>query len=219
MQAWMLVRSARSHDTLPSCEGYGWVKRWMGLATACAFQCSPTVQIRSFMIMGPLLNGRVMGVPGCVFYPSKLKNGESRRRHLSLPLGFNKRYSVSPQAGINPAPAPPSPPPETETEGDTTTNNNDMGATISSLEVQSFHPDNSFKINTNLLPAQNIVPANPNHMARALKHTPSALVKGKPLIFAVMETEHPERTLERVALAGDAGGVPQRAHAPKGGGP
>ncbi|KAF8210222.1 hypothetical protein K438DRAFT_145353 [Mycena galopus ATCC 62051] len=134
MQAWMLVDSARSHDTLPSCEGYGWVKRWMDLATACAFQCSPAVQIRSFTIMGPLLNGRVMDVPGCIFYPSKLKNG-----------GY--KY-------LNPAPAPPSPPPETETEGDTATNNNDMGATISSLEVQSFHPDNSFKINTNLLPAQ-----------------------------------------------------------------
>ncbi|KAF8123374.1 hypothetical protein K438DRAFT_2003524 [Mycena galopus ATCC 62051] len=61
------------------------------------------------------------------------------------------------------------------------------------------------------------MPANPNHMARAPKHTPSALVKGKPLIFAVMETEHPARTLERAALTGDAGGVPQRAHAPKGG--
>ncbi|KAJ7868830.1 hypothetical protein B0H13DRAFT_2558192 [Mycena leptocephala] len=56
-----------------------------------------------------------------------------------------------------------------------------MGATISSFEVQSFHPDNSFKINTGLLPAQHIAPANAKP-----KRTPSSLVKGKPLIFAAM---------------------------------
>jgi hypothetical protein len=58
-----------------------------------------------------------------------------------------------------------------------------MGATISSFEVQSFHPDNSFKINTGLLPAQHIAPANAKP-----KRTPSSLVKGKPLIFAAMAT-------------------------------
>jgi hypothetical protein len=66
-----------------------------------------------------------------------------------------------------------------------------MGATISSFEVQSFHPDSSFKINTGLLPAQHIAPANPNHNARAPKRTPSALVKGKPLIFAAMGADAP----------------------------
>ncbi|KAJ7750407.1 hypothetical protein DFH07DRAFT_546230 [Mycena maculata] len=60
-----------------------------------------------------------------------------------------------------------------------------MGATISSLEVQSFHPGDSYKINTNLLPAQHIVAA--NHNARP-KRTPSSPVKGRPLIFAAMTT-------------------------------
>ncbi|KAK7052252.1 hypothetical protein R3P38DRAFT_2685050 [Favolaschia claudopus] len=60
-----------------------------------------------------------------------------------------------------------------------------MGATISSFEVQSFHPDNSFKINTGVLP-HHITPGNPNKPARAPKRTPSALVKGKPLIFSAM---------------------------------
>ncbi|KAJ7088630.1 hypothetical protein C8R44DRAFT_442988 [Mycena epipterygia] len=63
-----------------------------------------------------------------------------------------------------------------------------MGATISSFEVQSFHPGDSFKINTGLLPAQHITPAN-NHAKP--KRTPSSLVKGKPLIFAAMATVEP----------------------------
>ncbi|KAJ7841034.1 hypothetical protein B0H14DRAFT_1050826 [Mycena olivaceomarginata] len=93
-----------------------------------------------------------------VFYPSKLKvkSGESRRRYLSFRwVLIGAIFLPSPQAGINPAPAPPSPPPEPEPHNDT---NNDMGATISSFEVQSFHPDSSFKINTGLLPAQHIAP-------------------------------------------------------------
>ncbi|KAJ6551379.1 hypothetical protein B0H19DRAFT_1157416 [Mycena capillaripes] len=89
---------------------------------------------------------------------------------------FTPANPKSRAAVINPAPTPPSPPPEPET---------DMGATISSFEVQSFHPDNSFKINTGLLPAQHITPA--NHNAKP-KRTPSSLVKGRPLIFAAMAT-------------------------------
>ncbi|KAJ7267410.1 hypothetical protein C8J57DRAFT_1469634, partial [Mycena rebaudengoi] len=75
---------------------------------------------------------------------------------------------------INRTPAstpPPPPPPDSK-----------MGATISSFEVQSFHQGDSFKINTGLLPAQHISPKNAKP-----RRTPSALVKGKPLIFAAME--------------------------------
>jgi hypothetical protein len=61
-----------------------------------------------------------------------------------------------------------------------------MGATISSFEVQSFHPGDSFKINSGLLPAQHITATKNNTKP---KRTPSSLVKGKPLIFAAMETE------------------------------
>ncbi|KAF7377616.1 hypothetical protein MSAN_00184400 [Mycena sanguinolenta] len=103
--------------------------------------------------------------------------------------------SRSRAAGINPALAPPSPPPESDT--DTSTN---MGATISSLEVQSFHPANSFKINTGLLPAQQITPANPNVSPRAPKRSPSALVKGKPLIFAAMATVEPPAIDEKASF-------------------
>ncbi|KAF7324715.1 hypothetical protein MKEN_00513100 [Mycena kentingensis (nom. inval.)] len=60
-----------------------------------------------------------------------------------------------------------------------------MGATISSLEVQSFHPnDPAFKVNTSLLPAQ---PAQPR--TNVPRRSPSGLVKGKPLIFSAMSPE------------------------------
>ncbi|KAJ7054101.1 hypothetical protein C8F01DRAFT_1163924 [Mycena amicta] len=66
----------------------------------------------------------------------------------------------------------------------------DMGATISSLQVQSFHPtDPAFKVNSSLLPAQPI----PTR-ANAPRRSPSGLVKGKPLIFAAMASEDVEHT-------------------------
>ncbi|KAJ6611183.1 hypothetical protein B0H10DRAFT_2057288 [Mycena sp. CBHHK59/15] len=76
---------------------------------------------------------------------------------------------------INSEPTPPLLPPESATN---------MGATISSFEVQSFHPGDSFKINTGLLPAQQITT---NNYAKP-KRKPSSPVRGKPLIFAAMAT-------------------------------
>ncbi|KAF7303801.1 hypothetical protein MIND_00609800 [Mycena indigotica] len=59
----------------------------------------------------------------------------------------------------------------------------DMGATISSLQVQSFHPSEpAFKA---LIPAQPV-----QSRSNVPKRSPSGLVKGKPLIFAAMEPEN-----------------------------
>ncbi|KAJ7233871.1 hypothetical protein B0H12DRAFT_1143444 [Mycena haematopus] len=139
-------------------------------------------------------------------YTAPGQRGPDGRAPLAAPAAyqdpdasFTLPNSKSRAAGINSAPVPPSPPPESATEPDDNSSNN-MGATISSFEVQSFHPDNSFKINTGLLPAQHITPANSNFNARAPKRTPSALVKGKPLIFAAMATVDPPVINEKAAF-------------------
>ncbi|KAJ7100663.1 hypothetical protein B0H15DRAFT_457916 [Mycena belliarum] len=96
---------------------------------------------------------------------------------------FNLPNSTSRESNQSNVPTPSLPPPIPQPD-------TDMGATISSFEVQSFHPNDSFKINSGLLPAQHT--AAPKNNAKP-KRTPSLLVKGKPLIFAAMETSPSEK--------------------------